>query len=342
MLHLVQTFLKRHRRRLLLLLAAVLLTAAIISIHGTLSRVRAQQAQAAASGSGLIASPVSAYREITYCNGTATLSFALDESGAWYWTDDPDFPLDQSYPLRMVDTLAAIKPQQTITEAEPLETYGLDEPSRTLTAIAGNGLTFSLALGKTTTDGDSYYMLMNGASKPVYIISDELAQEMAVGIYEMCVLPEIAPLPEEQIASVTISGAADVTLTAIHGEAAEGETPITTWRSSGANVTDDPQVQKILSQVLAPGLDGCVDYRPSDGAVSLCGFDEPDAVITVRYASGGAVETRTLTVGARELNEQGRYVRIDDDPTIYRMNTDRLDAVMPAAAEGLGGSAAAE
>ena len=241
----------------------------------------------------------------------------------------------------MVNTLSALKPQQTITEGDTLEAYGLAEPGRTLTAIAGNGMTTTLALGNTTTDGDSYYMLMNGAQTPVYIISDELAREMDVSIYDMCVLPELSLPSEDQLTSVNISGAADVTLTAIRGEAgADGKAPVT-WRSGGANVTDDEQVRSILDQILSLKLDGCADYRPSDGAASLCGFDEPDAVVAVRYTSGGAVETLTLTVGARLLDGDGRYVRVNDDETIYRMSADRLDAVMRAAANGLNGDAPA-
>lgn len=334
---------KQKRTLLLLAAAAAVLLAVLLAVRAANSRRQQKEAEtaAAAAASGVITDPAASYRELSYFNGSATLSFALDEDGNWYWKDDADFPLDQSYLTKMVNTLSALKPQQTITEGDTLEAYGLAEPGRTLTAIAGNGMTTTLALGNTTTDGDSYYMLMNGAQTPVYIISDELAREMDVSIYDMCVLPELSLPSEDQLTSVNISGAADVTLTAIRGEAGEdGKTPVT-WRSGGANVTDDEQVRSILDQILSLKLDGCADYRPSDGAASLCGFDEPDAVVTVRYTSGGAVETLTLTVGARLLDGDGRYVRVNDDETIYRMSADRLDAVMRAAANGLNGDAPA-
>lgn len=334
---------KQKRTLLLLAAAAAVLLAVLLAVRAANSRRQQQEAEAAAAAaaSGVITDPAASYRELSYFNGSATLSFALDEDGNWYWKDDADFPLDQSYLTKMVNTLSALKPQQTITDGDTLEAYGLAEPGRTLAAIAGNGMTTTLALGNTTTDGDSYYMLMNGAQTPVYIISDELAREMDVSIYDMCVLPELSLPSEDQLTSVNISGAADVTLTAIRGEAGEdGKTPVT-WRSGGANVTDDEQVRSILDQILSLKLDGCADYRPSDGAASLCGFDEPDAVVTVRYTSGGAVETLTLTVGARLLDGDGRYVRVNDDETIYRMSADRLDAVMRAAANGLNGDAPA-
>ena len=328
---------KQKRTLLLLAAAAAVLLAVLLAVRAANSRQQQQEAEAAAeaAASGVITDPAASYRELSYFNGSATLSFALDEDGNWYWKDDADFPLDQSYLTKMINTLSALKPQQTITQRQH---YTLVYPG---TIQEGGQLTTTLALGNTTTDGDSYYMLMNGAQTPVYIISDELAREMDVSIYDMFVLPELSLPAEDQLTSVNISGAADVTLTAIRGEAgADGKAPVT-WRSGGANVTDDEQVRGILDQILSLELDGCVDYRPSDGAASLCGFDEPDAVVAVRYTSGGTVETLTLTVGARLLDGDGRYVRVNDDETIYRMGADRLDAVMRAAANGLNGDAPA-
>ena len=43
---------------------------------------------------------------------------------------------------------------------------------------AGRG-TLTISLGNTTTDGNSYYMLMNEQESPVYIISNSLYTEMS-------------------------------------------------------------------------------------------------------------------------------------------------------------------
>ena len=188
---------RKQKRTLLLLAAAVaVLAVVLLAVRAAKNRQQEQEAEAAAAAaaSSVITDPAASYRELSYSNGTATLSFAVDEDGSWYWKDDADFPLDQTYLTKMVNTLSALRPQQTITDGDTLEAYGLAEPSRTLTAIAGNGMTVTLALGNTTTDGDSYYMLMNGAQTPVYIISDELAREMDVSIYDMFILPEL-PAP---------------------------------------------------------------------------------------------------------------------------------------------------
>ncbi|OKY92595.1 MAG: hypothetical protein BHV61_00585 [Collinsella sp. 60_9] len=74
------------------------------------------------------------YTSLTYTNSTATLSFTQDEDGNWIWADDPEFPLDDSTITYIIQTLQSLKPQQTITDGDTLEAYGLDQPSATLTA----------------------------------------------------------------------------------------------------------------------------------------------------------------------------------------------------------------
>ncbi|MEA4942489.1 hypothetical protein SDC9_97050 [bioreactor metagenome] len=346
---------KQKRTLLVLLVAVVLLAAVLLGVRAAKNRAQQKQedAAAAAAKSGVITGAAASYKELTYCNGSATLSFSLNDEGKWYWTNDPDFPLDQDYLTKMVNTLSALKPQQTITDGDTLDAYGLSTPTQTLTATSDSGQTTTLALGNATTDGNSYYMLMNGSETPVYIISDELSKEMAVGIYDMCLLPDFPALTEDQLNSITLSGSVTTVLSAAHEEApadanssssnssSSSNTSVTTWSSGGTDVTDDKQVQGIVKQVLGLSLDACVDYRPTDDAAALCGFDKPDAVITVKYTGeGSADETLTLTVGGRVLDGDGRYVRMNDDTTVYRMTADKLDMLMKVSVNGLESSPA--
>ena len=116
------------------------------------------------------------------------------------------------------DLLTNLKPQQTITEGDTLEAYGLDQPFATLTAAKPDGGTLTISLGNTTTDGNSYYMLMNEQESPVYIISNSLYTEMSKTIYDMCDLPELPQLTEENLQSVTVEGAASTLLRPIDKE----------------------------------------------------------------------------------------------------------------------------
>ncbi len=336
---------KRHRRTLLLLLlAAAVVTAAVLAIQSAKNRRSQEGAGSSGSSSGIM-SDGAAYKAISYHNGSTTLSFALNKDGEWYWTDDPDFPLNQDYLSQMMNTLSTLKPQQTITDGGTPEDYGLSEPTRTLSATAANGQLTTLALGNATSDGNSYYMLMNESETPIFIISDELVKEMSVGIYDMLLLPELPALTEDKLGSVTLAGAVTTELSAFRAQAqpdegGDGSSPESggsvTWLCGGVDVTADEQVQRVLEQLSTLRLDACVDYRPSDGAAALCGFDEPAATVTVNYTGGGnTAQALTLLIGNPVLGGDGRYVRVNDDSTIYRIGEDTLDALLAVAGNGL-------
>lgn len=96
-----------------------------------------------------------------------------------------------------------------------------------------------------------------------------------------------------------------------------GDGPVT-WLQGSENVTSNETVQALLEDIRALVLTKCVDYDPSDEALSICGFDLPLAAITVNYTSNtGSDETLSLTIGAQVLDGSGRYVWLGDSTTIY-------------------------
>ena len=188
----------RTQKKTLVLLLGILvglgILLAVVSAVKRSSAQREAEEAAAQDAASVITETEAAYSSLTYDNGSATLSFHLDEAGKWVWSDDPEFPLDDSTIQSILTLLTNLKPQQTITEGDTLEAYGLDQPFATLTAAKPDGGTLTISLGNTTTDGNSYYMLMNEQESPVYIISNSLYTEMSKTIYDMCDLPELPQL----------------------------------------------------------------------------------------------------------------------------------------------------
>lgn len=278
-----------------------------------------------------------AYTALSYGNGSFTLSFALDENGRWIWSDDPSFPLDDTTILGITSQLASWKPQQTVTDADVLADAGFDQPSGTLTASTAKGDT-TLTFGRTTTDGDSYYVRLNGDETTAYIMPDTLYQLMSRPIYDMMELPELPELPEERLLSVTIQGPAaeDGTVGSVITLTSQQSGGVTTWRSGGANVTDDPAIRALLKDLTSLTITKCVDYHPSDEAASLCGFDSPTAKVSIRFTSEtNAEQILTLTMGNRLPDGSGRYICLGEDSTIYFLPTELLDPLMPVAVNGL-------
>lgn len=331
--------------RILLAIAVVLAVAlAAVLIYKNQAAQAQEEADAQAEAAAVITQE-QAYNALSYDNGSATLSFTLDENGSWVWADDPTFPLNQTTVTAIVDLISSLTPQQTITDGDTLEAYGLDNPTATLTASGEDGASLTLSLGKTTTDGQSYYMMMNEDQSTIYIIAGTLYNYLSTPIYDMCILPEIPDLAEENLDSITVTGTVTTALTASREEteAADGEetdteetdsqaVPVTWTDGEGTDVTENEQLTALLTELETFTLTKCADYRPSDEAVSICGFDAPAAVAEI--VSGAT--TLTITVGGATLDGTGYYVRIDDDTTIYQTTTDSVNTLLAVASGGLG------
>ena len=340
-----------NQKRLLKLLGTVVLVLVILLVIVNLvKKHNAEEEQNAASSAAAntVTDNDAQYTSLIYNNGTATLSFAQDEEGNWYWVDDVDFPLDQNYILKILNTITGLHPQQAITGGDALADYGLEEPAMTLTASAENGDTLTLNLGNQVTGGSgSYYLYIAGDETTIYVVSNTLATQLELSIYDMMQMPDLPVISEEDFNSIAVQGAVETLLTAyvdrpdtqgdssadISGES--GDVTVT-WRSSGADVTDNDTVRNLISTMAALTLTRCEDYGPSDEAVTICGFDAPTATVTAEYLDDtGTEQTLTLFVGNITAAEDGYYVRVNDDTTIYSMSSDSLATILSVAASGL-------
>lgn len=323
---------------LLLGIIAVLL-AAILIVLGVKSRKGREEAAVVPPKTQSVITQQHAYTALSYHNGSTALAFTLNEEGTWVWTEDADFPLDETAVPAIVDLLTALKPQQTIAQPEALESYALDQPAVTLTATAEDGSALHLAFGKTTTDGNSYYMLMNGEEQPVYIVDGALVKRLQTPIYDMCVPPALPALSEETVNTVTVTaGETETSFTAVRPKAAEEEASPApaAWTSGGKDVTDSGTVAALLDMLKAPAFEKCVDYRPSEEAASICGFDAPTAVLSVIYRTeAGGLEELALSIGTKAYEADGYYARWNDDPSIYLLSAALAQPVLAAAENGL-------
>jgi len=326
----------RQRRILRQVLSLAALAAVVVLVVTTVHRRNAGEEQTPEEP-GIVTDQTARYEALTYHNGSATLSFTLNEQEKWIWADVPDFPLDEQYVLTILDHITGLKPQQTLTEPETPETYGLDDPAMTLTAASSDGTELKVDMGKEVTGGSgSRYLMLQGDASTVYIVDGSLAEELSRPIYDMMRLPKATDIPAEDFRGLTLSreerSAAFLT-------AAGDGTPLV-WRCSGEDVTGDARLETVLTLVgsLAPAR--CLDYNPSPEAVSLCGFDTP-LIVTARYQSGETEQMLRLEVGGLNVDGTERCFRLGEDTTIYTLPLAELEPLLaleqafvpPAAAE---------
>ena len=327
---------KQTRRNRVLSVILLILVAAVLVVGGYRWRQLRQITQQAAPTGDAILAPVTQhkYDSLRYkCNGR-TLSFAVDElSDRWQWTDDSEFPLDSAVVEEICTTLANLRPQQTLTPEESLESYGFTDPAATVTASAGDNV-LTVVLGRPTTDGTSRYAMVNGDEEVVYIFDGSILELLAVPIHDMAKLPKLPVLASSTLDDLTVSGTADTVLAAQRNEGEESAT----WRCGGANVTDVPEVKALLADLEQLEISKCVIFRPSAEAAEICGFtDETAVVLQATHHHGGENLQFTLTVGSVALDGTSRYVRLNDEAPIYQMDETLLDSLLALAETGLEG-----
>lgn len=265
--------------------------------------------------------PVEGVTALELCDGEVTLRFTRTDD-TWHWVDDGTFPLDQDAVaalLALPSSLAAAEPVQDQGE---LSGYGLETPRRYVTATA-DGADSTIYVGSQTSDGHWYVLTPDGV---VRLAAQADGEALSRSIYDMAVLPELPAITEENLISLTLTGAEGKQVTFSVDESG-------VRRSGARDVTE--KTASLVDELGKLAVTACVDYDPADGAAAVCGLDVPEAILAVNYVNAhGGDGALTLTVGG-STGDGGRYVTLNGDTTIYRMEETGLAQVLTLAALGL-------
>lgn len=265
--------------------------------------------------------PVEGVTALELCDGEVTLRFARTDD-TWHWVDDGTFPLDQDAVaalLALPSSLAAAEPVQGQGE---LSGYGLETPKKYVTATA-DGADSTIYVGSQTSDGRWYVLTPDGV---VRLAAQADGEALSRSIYDMAVLPELPAITEENLISLTLTGAEGKQVTFSVDESGAR-------RSGARDVTE--KTASLVDELGKLAVTACVDYDPADGAAAVCGLDVPEAILAVNYVNAhGGDGALTLTVGG-STGDGGRYVTLNGDTTIYRMEETGLAQVLTLAALGL-------
>lgn len=265
--------------------------------------------------------PVEGVTALELCDGEVTLRFARTDD-TWHWVDDGTFPLDQNAVaalLALPSSLAAAEPVQGQGE---LSGYGLETPKKYVTATA-DGADSTIYVGSQTSDGRWYVLTPDGV---VRLAAQADGEALSRSIYDMAVLPELPAITEENLISLTLTGAEGKQVTFSVDESG-------VRRSGARDVTE--KTASLVDELGKLAVTACVDYDPADGAAAVCGLDVPEAILAVNYVNAhGGDGALTLTIGG-STGDGGRYVTLNGDTTIYRMEETGLAQVLTLAALGL-------
>lgn len=253
---------------------------------------------------------------LQYCDGAITLRFSLEEGGEkWVWVDEPTFPLDGTKVDEIITALKELGQLQNAPAAEDLEVYGLSDPQKYL-MLKGETVDGVMYIGDLAEDG-SWYASIEGYDS-VFVLPDAFVQLLSRSVYDMAVLPVLPAFTAENLLSVTVESGEG----RVYMHQAEGQ-----WNSTSEQVVS--RAEEVVKTLSSMSLSKCFDFLPSKQALNLTGFSSPTATITVEYLNSVNVESSfALTLGALRSAEEGYYVTINDDSTIYLIPSTQVSSLL--------------
>lgn len=238
--------------------------------------------------------------------GNGDLEFSKEDD-QWHYTPDKDFPLQQSYPEDMAETVGSITAGRELTDGDSIDAYGLDEPAYTIEYTDADGNTTELLFGDMT--GDDYYVMLNG-NDTVYTVNSSVIDPFNYTLDDMARLDDYPSIGSGNLVKEVITQ--------------NGET--TAYDSEDEDQAED--IAAVAGGLGAVSLSEAADYSVEDEDLDVYGLDE-DSRITVEatYTQDDEEQQLTLYIG----NEDGsgnRYVMLNDSRIVYLISDEICDNIL--------------
>lgn len=266
----------------------------------------------------IFATSESALTAVSWTKDGSSLSFTKTDD-TWHDASDEAFPIDQE---KMSDFLAhfeSVHASFIIEDVEDFGQYGLDSPSCTITLSSDDGDTV-IQLGDYSTMDEKRYLTLGDGT--VYLIDDDLAEYVATDRDELMrqdTVPEYDTLDTivatgESAFTVEHHPDEDLTYTDAY------EYYLNDNGSYQALSTD--KVEGLLTTLGDLDRTDYVTYTADDSVLANYGLDAPTVTFTVTYTADDEQNTFALAFGQKD---DDRYMRMDDSPIIYKVDSDTYD-----------------
>lgn len=299
---------RKKNKGILILLAVLILLVAVYFGLRTWNAQQEEKAQEEQEAATVHVTDTSAEDIVSlkFNVGNGDLEFSKEDD-QWYYTPDKDFPLQQSYPEDMAETVGSITAGRELTDGDSIDAYGLDEPAYTIGYTDADGNTTELLFGDMT--GDDYYVMLNG-NDTVYTVNSSVIDPFNYTLDDMARLDDYPSIGSGNLVKEVITQ--------------NGET--TTYDSEDEDQAED--IAAVAGGLGAVSLSEAADYSVEDEDLDVYGLDE-DSRITVEatYTQDDEEQLLTLYIG----NEDGsgnRYVMLNDSRIVYLISDEICDNIL--------------
>lgn len=258
------------------------------------------------------------------------VSFTADQNEVEFdkkddsWTEksDANFPVNQDTVDSAVKGVASLTADQEISDVEDMSQYDLDSPQNTITLTTADGDT-TLEVGMESSN-NQYYVKKADDDNNVYLVSSTSIEPFMGTLYDFA---ESGTFPSVTSATIT-----DVKVDKENSYELTQDADNLFWNVSDGKTTEKADTTKagtVTSAIGSLAYDKFVDYNCTDD--SKYGFDDPYAVITVKYTEDEqetqTVE-KTLTIYVGDETGDDRYVKVDDSKEVYTITKDSLTDIL--------------
>lgn len=293
---------------MLVAVAAIVLT--VILVNNQKNKQDASQTDAQLGSQAVFSVNPSEIEVLQWNYGEEELSFTFD-GDSWYYTEDKDFPLNESLLEEMVGQLKSIISYNTIQNPQDPASYGLDKPICTI-SVTANGTTSKVMIGDQSVAGSIFY-LSTGDDK-VHMVDGALFDAFYRGLYDLVACEELPNIKD--VWGLKISGHGELDLSCVWDE--QG----ICWYANAAGEKiplDFNKTEEFVANLQKITLDKCVSYNAGDDLQTQYGLGEKAARITVNYAQDDPEKTVTIELGY--ALEEGTYIRLEGSKMVYMIDS---------------------
>lgn len=253
------------------------------------------------------------------------VSFTADQNEVEFdkkddsWTEksDADFPVNQDTVDDAVKGVASLTADQEISDVENLSQYELDDPQNTITLTTADGDT-TLQVGMESSN-NQYYVKKVDDDKNVYLVASTSLEPFMGGLYDFA---ESGTFPSVTSATIT-----DIKVDKEDGYELTQDADNLFWNVSDGKDTEKADTTKagnVTSAIGSLAYDKFVDYNCTDDA--KYGFDDPYAVVTVKYTEEEAVESDEEDADSEESTESSEENTDADSDTAESADASEEDS----------------
>ena len=299
---------RKKNKGILILLAVLILLVAVYFGLRTWNAQQEEKAQEEQEAATVHVTDTSAEDIVSlkFNVGNGDLEFGKEDD-QWYYTPDKDFPLQQSYPEDMAETVGSITADRELTDGDSIDAYGLDEPAYTIEYTDADGNTAELLFGDMT--GDDYYVMLNG-NDTVYTVNSSVIDPFNYTLDDMAQLDDYPSIGSGNLVKEVITQ--------------NGET--TTYDSEDEDQAED--IAAVAGGLGAVTLSEAADYSVEDEDLDMYGLDEGSRItVEATYTQNDEEQLLTLYIGNEDGNGN-RYVMLNDSRIVYLISDEICDNIL--------------